>query len=84
MAQQQPATQPQYSPETWGSGIALMTNGTVYVQVVIHHIGGTHVSFIEPDRAESIAKHILDAVREARTGLTTPPNGRLIVPGEPQ
>jgi len=75
--------QPAPSPETWGSGIQPMANGEVHVKMLIAHVGGTHVSYLTPDAAESIATNMLAAVREARTGLATPPpNGKLIIPGE--
>ncbi len=65
--------QPQPAPETWiVQGATTQAGPKVIVQICA--VSGTHVSFIDPEMAIKIGQQLIQAGRQAKSGLILPNN----------
>ncbi|MGN6609988.1 MAG: hypothetical protein ACTHMS_23630 [Jatrophihabitans sp.] len=69
-----PVVQPQPSPVQWKiTPLPQAPGGAVVIEA--QHVAGSFVGFVDPDTAEQLANGLLQAARQARSGLVVAPAG---------
>lgn len=64
--------QPQPAPASWEIGEARAPDGSTFVILAFHTVGGTQVNFLDPNGAKGLAAALEQKASQVATGLILP------------